>query len=255
MWAVLSDIHANLEALDAVLDDVARFPVSHIFCLGDLLGYGPNPVECLERAMAWDVTLLGNHDQGAMYEDSVTWSTPAALARSIAWTRSVLAAEGRDDLWEFLASRPRSRTPADGFLLVHGSPRNPLNEYVFPEDVYNDRKMNRIGELMDRYCLCGHTHVPGVFVQPPTEPTGTTWWFLAPDELPGFYRLDGRKTIVNVGSVGQPRDGDWRACYILVDGWDVRFRRVGYDVDETVRKIHAIPELENFLGDRLREGR
>lgn len=253
MWAVLSDVHANLEALDAVLADIAKHPVSHIYCLGDVLGYGPNPIECLERAVAWDVTLLGNHDQCAMFEDSISSGMPPTVARSILWTRSVLTTGGRDDLWGFLAARPRSYQPADGFLCVHGSPRNPLNEYIFPEDVYNERKMTRIGELMERYCFCGHTHVPGVFM--PQKPPETGWWFLAPEELPGFYRLDGRKTIVNVGSVGQPRDGDWRACYVLVDGWDVTFRRVEYDVDATIRKIYAIPELDDFLGDRLREGR
>jgi diadenosine tetraphosphatase ApaH/serine/threonine PP2A family protein phosphatase len=249
MWAVLSDIHGNLEALDAVLADVARHPVTHTYCLGDVVGYGPNPVECLERALDWDVVLLGNHDQAAMFDPD---GFGVAAERAIFWTRSQLEVARRGDLWEFLAERPRSHREGD-FLLVHGSARNPLNEYVFPEDVYNSRKMNRIGDLLDRYCFCGHTHVPGVFVGPAEG--GGEWEFIAPQECWGFYRLDGRKTIVNVGSVGQPRDQDWRACYALVDGWDVTFRRVEYDVDATVRKVHATPDLDDFLGDRLREGR
>lgn len=249
MWAVLSDIHGNLEALDAVLADVAKHSVSHVFCLGDVLGYGPNPVECLDRAMAWDVTTLGNHDQAVMFDPD---GFGEHAERAVHWTRAVLEADGRADLWEFLATRPRSHR-INEFQLVHGSPRDPLNEYLFPEDIYNDRKMTRVADLMERYCLCGHTHVPGVFVAP--EERGGSWQFLGPEELPGFYRIDGRKTIINVGSVGQPRDGDWRACYALVHGWDVVWRRVEYDVGATVRKIHAIPELAKFLGDRLLEGR
>lgn len=268
MWAVLSCIHANLEALDAVLDDVARHPVTRIICLGDFLGYGPNPIECLERALAWNVTLVGDHDRAVMFEP-VGFSLPT-LERWNFWQRGLLEASGRNDLWDFLARRPRSHRDGE-FLFVHGSPRNQTDEYVFPEDVYNTRKMIRISDLMGPYCLVGHTHVPGVFVAPRDltaeerewhlqrsrehDATEPHWQFLAPDEFGGVYHLDHRKTIVNVGSVGQPRDGDWRACYALVDGLTVTFRRVEYDVDATVQKIYANPELDNFLGDRIREGR
>jgi diadenosine tetraphosphatase ApaH/serine/threonine PP2A family protein phosphatase len=251
MWAVLSDIHGNLEALSAVLADIARHPVSHVFCLGDLVGYGPNPVECIEKAMDWDVVVLGDHDRDAMF-DEIGFSYDAAAYRMAEWVRKQINGARRDLLWEFLAGRLRSHKLGD-FVFVHGSPRNPLSELIFPEDVYNTRKMTRNAEVLERYCFCGHTHVPGVFVEPETE--GENWQFRSPEELPGFYRLDGRKTIVNVGSVGQPRDGNWRACYALVEGWDITFRRVEYDVDATVAKIYAIPELDNFLGDRLREGR
>jgi diadenosine tetraphosphatase ApaH/serine/threonine PP2A family protein phosphatase len=252
MWAVLSDIHANLEALDAVLADVAKHPVSHVYCLGDTVGYGPNPVECLDRAMAWDVTLLGEFDQYPLYDDSVRANMLGSIVRSAQWTRAALDAAAREPLWDFLTTRPRKHTDGD-FLLVHGSARNPLLEYIFPEDVYNDRKMTRIGELLERFCLCGHTHVPGVFLSPDTP--GGQWEYRAPAECHNFHRLTGRKAIINVGSVGQPRDGEWRACYVLVDGWDVTWRRVGYDVEATVRKIHAIPEIDDLHGDRLREGR
>jgi diadenosine tetraphosphatase ApaH/serine/threonine PP2A family protein phosphatase len=251
MWAVLSDIHANLEALDAVLADIAKHSVSQIFCLGDLGGYGPNPVECTGRAFEWDVTLLGDHDQHALFEP-VGFSLPNELVASALWSQNRLNSHGTERHWEFLAKLPRSHAQGD-FLFVHGSPRNPLNEYVFPEDIYNQRKMERVGELLKRYCLAGHTHVPGVFAEPAAA--GGQWEYIGIQECFGFYRLDGRKSIVNVGSVGQPRDGDWRACYTLVDGWDVTFRRVEYDVETTVQKIYATPELENFLGDRLREGR
>jgi diadenosine tetraphosphatase ApaH/serine/threonine PP2A family protein phosphatase len=151
---------------------------------------------------------------------------------------------------QFLISRPLSHQEGP-LLFVHGSPRHPLNEYVFPEDVYNLKKMARIAEKFERSCFNGHTHIPGVFV----ESAPGSWDFFSPEELGGVYRLDGRKTICNVGSVGMPRDGDWRACYVLLDGDEIRFRRVEYDVKTTIRKIYAIPDLENYLGDRLRDGR
>jgi predicted phosphodiesterase len=249
MFAVLSDIHGNLEALDAVLADIARRPVSAIYCLGDIVGYGPNPVECIERAMAWDVALLGNHDQAVLFAPD---GFAVNAERAIFWTRAVLESTRRDGLWNFLAERPRTHHTGD-FLFVHGSARNPLNEYLFPEDVYNQQKLPKIAALIERYCFCGHTHVPGVFVAP-FEPEGD-WQFFSPEESNDFWRFDGRKAIVNVGAVGQPRDNNWRACYATVDGWDVAFHRVEYDVDVTVAKIYANPELDNFLGDRLREGR
>jgi diadenosine tetraphosphatase ApaH/serine/threonine PP2A family protein phosphatase len=249
MWAVLSDIHANIEALDAVLADIATHQVSRIFCLGDLVGYGPNPVECLEKAMAWDVTLLGNFDLALLSAEDLDWGARSAAA-SVYWSRG-LVSKGTP-AFSFLAARPQTYKQSD-FLFVHGSPRNPIHEYMFPEDVYNQRKMDRIWDLLERYCFVSHTHIPGVFAKPAVA--GGQSEYIDTQECFGFYRLDGRKSIVNVGSVGQPRDGDWRACYVLVDGWDVIFRRVEYDVETTVKKIYAIPEVENFLGDRLREGR
>lgn len=250
MWAVLSDIHGNLEALDAVLADIAKYSVSQIICLGDIVGYGPNPVECLERALSWDVTVLGDHDRAAMF-DPEGWNSLSA-ERAILWTRRAMEANNRNDLWEFLAERPRSQRQGD-FLFVHGSPRDPLNEDLFPEDVYCERKMTKIGSLLDRYCFCGHTHVPGVFTE--HAPGESQWQYAPPEACFRFHRLDGRKAIVNVGSVGQPRDLDWRACYLLLDGWDVIWRRVEYDIDATVAKIHGNPELADLQGDRLREGR
>lgn len=249
MWAAISDIHGNLEALEAVLADLAKHAVSRIYCLGDVLGYGPNPVECLEHATKWNMVLLGNHDQAAMFNPD---GFGANAERAILWTRGVLESSGRDDLWDFLAARPRSHKEGE-FLFVHGTPRNTLNEYLFPEDVHNDRKMKQIGSLISNFCLNGHSHVPGVYTEP--DKGDGVWDFTPPEGLPGFHRLDGRKTVINVGSVGQPRDLDWRACYVLIDGWDVSFHRVEYDVEKTVKKIYAVPELANFLGDRLREGR
>ncbi|MCS6850796.1 MAG: metallophosphoesterase [Gemmataceae bacterium] len=248
MKAIISDIHSNLEALQAVLKDIERHGVDEIYCLGDVVGYGPNPRECIDLVMKCKVVLLGNHDQGAIF-DPEGFNPPAE--RAIFWTRAQLESSAesrhvRERRWEFLAERPRSHRE-NGCLYVHGSARNPLNEYVFPEDIYNQRKMERIFALVERYCFQGHTHVPGIFTE--------NLQFHSPDEIDYVYQLDGRKTLCNVGSVGQPRDGDWRACYVLFDGQTIRYQRVEYDIETTIKKIYAIPELENFLGDRLRDGR
>ncbi len=132
-------------------------------------------------------------------------------------------------------------------MYVHGSPRSPLCEYVFPEDVYNERKINRIFTYIQHYCFQGHTHVPGVFTE--------DCRFMSPRDLDHQYRLTDQKVMINVGSVGQPRDNDPRSCYVVVDDRDVFFRRVEYDFTVTQQKIYAIPELDDFLGDRLAEGR
>jgi diadenosine tetraphosphatase ApaH/serine/threonine PP2A family protein phosphatase len=252
--AIISDIHGNLEALEAVLADIKAQGIKDIYCLGDVVGYGPNPRECIDKVMETKVCLLGNHDQGAMFDPD---GFNASAERAIFWTRSQLesAINGDRDAtnrrWDFLAERPRSFRE-NGYLYVHGSARNPLNEYVFPEDIYNQRKMERIFALVERYCFQGHTHVPGVFIE---QAPDDLYQFHSPEEVDYTYRLDGRKTLVNVGSVGQPRDGDPRACYVLLDGDTLRYRRVDYDIETTIKKIYAIPELENFLGDRLRDGR
>jgi diadenosine tetraphosphatase ApaH/serine/threonine PP2A family protein phosphatase len=249
MKAVLSDIHGNLEALQAVLADIARHPVEAIYCLGDTVGHGgPNPRECLDLALAWPVVLLGNHDQ-AVRLDPVNYG-PVAY-RAIRWAARQLEApvptpEAAQRRAEFLAARPRSHTEGD-FLFVHGSARNPVHEYVYPEDIYYERKMAAIFAAVGRYCFQGHTHLPGLFTE--------DRWFWSPEEVGSVYRLGGRKTLVNVGSVGQPRDGDWRACYVLLEGDTIFFRRVEYDIDTTIRKIRDIDDLDDFLGDRLGDGR
>ena len=246
MRAVISDIHSNLEAFQAVLEDIQQFEVDQLICLGDVVGYGPNPCECIDLAMKCDLVILGNHDQGALFDPE---GFNVGAERAIFWTREQLehaTGPNAEKRWEFLGERPRMFKDGD-FLFVHGSARNPLNEYVFPEDIYNPRKMERIFQIVDKYCFQGHTHVPGIF----TENLN----FYSPADVDYAYRFDGTKTLVNVGSVGQPRDGDPRACYVLLEDDGLRYRRVEYDIDTTIAKIHAIPELDRFLGDRLRVGR
>ncbi|MEZ6048018.1 MAG: metallophosphoesterase family protein [Planctomycetaceae bacterium] len=149
--------------------------------------------------------------------------------------------------WEFLGERPRIHRD-ENFMFVHGSARNPLNEYVFPEDiVYQQIKMERIYSLVDQYCFQGHTHIPGVFTDDNS--------FRSPEELHFEFTLDNRKALVNVGSVGQPRNGDCRSSYVILDGQKVSFKRVEYDLETTAQKIYDEPELDDYLGDRLRSGK
>ena len=260
-----------------------------------MIGYGPNPRECIDRVMdACQMTLLGNHDQGAMFDPD---GFNIGAERAIFWTRDQLESShdrvNNEKRWEFLGMLPRSHK-LDPFLFVHGSPRNPLSEYIFPEDIYNHRKMERLFQLVEKYCFQGHTHVPGVFTE--------GYQFYSPDEIDHEYTLGEGKVMINVGSVGQPRDGDPRSCYVILEdgsapgplpsdpmltpsdsadtvslekplatldnrtpnhsskvasGGPIRvtFRRLPYDFETTIQKIYAVPDLDPFLGDRLRQGR
>jgi diadenosine tetraphosphatase ApaH/serine/threonine PP2A family protein phosphatase len=245
--ALISDVHSNLEALHVVLDDIHQQAITEIYCLGDIIGYGPNPRECLDKVRRLQVCILGNHDQAAMFDPD--GFNPVAL-RAVYWTREQLEHGGSaaeiNARWDFLGELPRSRDEGTR-LFVHGSPREPTNEYVFPEDVYNQRKMQALFDRIQLHCFQGHTHIPGVFT--------ASGDFLSPDEFNYEYRLTSEKTMVNVGSVGQPRDGDPRACYVILTDEAVIFRRLEYDIAETIRKIYREPDLDNMLGDRLREGR
>ncbi len=243
--AIISDVHGNLEALTSVLADIAAQEVSKIFCLGDVIGYGPNPRECIDRCREFDVCLLGNHDNGALFDPD---GFSRGAEQAIFWTRRQLEDKQQDgcqDRWDFLARLPR--TYRDGpKMFVHGSARNPLEEYVFPEDIYNQRKIERIFGFIQQYCFQGHTHVPGVFTE--------NCRFYSPSELSNHYSLNDQKLMINVGSVGQPRDNDPRSCYVIMEENEIEFRRVEYSFETTRDKIFNIPELDNFLGERLSIG-
>ena len=257
MLAIISDIHANTEALQAVLDDIAARDVESIVCLGDVIGYGPEPRECLEliRKHA-SVTLLGNHDFAVLYEPE-NFNVGAEAAAF--WTRQQIEAESSDTnrsaWWEFLGALEMRHVMGNGqadagpMVFVHGSPRRPVNEYIFPDDVYNNAsKLQGLFDRFDHLCFVGHTHVPGVFVETPD--------FYTPEELEYVYEIDpNHKALINVGSVGQPRDRDNRASYVLYEPNVVRFIRVPYDYEAVIEKVLPIPELDDYLGFRLREGR
>lgn len=243
--AIISDIHGNLEALEAVLADIKTCGISNIYCLGDIVGYGPNPRECIDRCREFQMCLLGNHDNGALFDPD---GFSRGAEQAIFWTRRELentAVVGCRERWNFLARLPRTHREGD-FMFVHGSARSPLDEYVFPEDVYNQRKMERIFGFVQKYSFQGHTHVPGVFTE--------NLRFHSPSEISNRYSLGDQKAMVNVGSVGQPRDNDPRSCYVILDGLNIEFRRVEYPFDTTRHKILEIAELDDFLGERLAIG-
>lgn len=230
MKAIIADIHANLEALQAVLADIAAHQVGEIYCLGDIVGFGPNPRECVDLLADCSVAVLGDHDLAALggQHQHLSQADP-----SLQWTRRQLALSATADdavrRREFLAGLPRSHREGD-FLFLHGGPRDPVNEYLFPEDVCHPAKMQAVFSQVDRYCFMGHTRIPGIMTE--------DLQFLSPDAIDGHWQLDEHKALCNVGSVGQPRDGDPRACYVLLDGNSIRFRRVSYDIEQTIRKLN-----------------
>jgi diadenosine tetraphosphatase ApaH/serine/threonine PP2A family protein phosphatase len=254
---VISDIHGNAEALKVVLADIAARGIERVICLGDIVGYGPDPLECVDlvrKHCAWSI--MGNHDFGVLYEP--TNFNPSAEG-SAYWTREQFDKEPdaalREARYDFLHGlRVRVAEPAvngsPAVLAVHGSPRRPINEYIFPDDAMGaPDKMQSIFERVEKLCIVGHTHVPGVFTDEPD--------FYPPSELgESCYRWQpDEKAVINVGSVGQPRDMDPRASYAVLHPDRVEFVRLPYDIDATAAKIKAIPQLSPWLGERLYEGR
>ena len=251
--AIISDIHGNLEALTTVLDDIEKQDVDEIICLGDVIGYGANPLECLDLVMEkCSICLIGNHEQGALFDPD---GFNGNALKAILWTREQLSkpSERRDERWEFLNMNPRKYYDENWkALFVHGSPKNPLNEYIFPEDIYNPKKMELLFNLVTHISFQGHTHVPGIFTQDSQ--------FLNPSDI-GFDTVlhPDRKYLVNVGSVGQPRDYITSSCYVTAEdcetGIHLVYHRLDYPIQEAVDKILQTPELDNFLGERLLAGR
>jgi diadenosine tetraphosphatase ApaH/serine/threonine PP2A family protein phosphatase len=163
--------------------------------------------------------------------------------------------EPRERRWSFLGTLPMRRTlktklgiNAAVIDFVHASPRRPINEYIFPDDVYtNPVKVRLMFEQVRHICFVGHTHLPGVFIDEPD--------FYLPEELGNVYPItNDEKAIINIGSVGQPRDKDNRSSYVCVDENQVYFVRLEYDFKTTVKKIKEIEQLDNFQAERLRDG-
>ncbi|HRJ49129.1 MAG: metallophosphoesterase family protein [Phycisphaeraceae bacterium] len=255
--AVISDIHGNAEALRSVLADIDSRKVDRIICLGDIVGYGPEPLECVDLIRTrcqW--SLMGNHDFAVLYEPT-NFNQDAESAAY--WTRDRFDHEPDDQLrterYQFLGRlrvRVLETLPDNGssVLAVHGSPRRPINEYIFATDprMYPD-KIRAVFDRVERLAIVGHTHVPGVFTDEPD--------FYPPDELGeerSYSFRDDEKAVINVGSVGQPRDGNPNACYVILHHNRAEFVRVPYNVDVTARKIRSIPELNDRLANRLYEG-
>lgn len=254
--AIISDIHGNLEALEAVLEDIENNGVETIYCLGDIIGYGPNPRECLQivqEKTEW--SLIGNHEEAVLY-GALDFSTKAR--KSIDWTRSVLkdskyGSEENETLWQYLKQLPRKNVVND-FVYVHATPRQPTREYLLPKDAQYGQYLEEVLESLNKYSVAfgGHTHWPGVFsvekrYQHPRELRKGDTYSFSFDDVPG-------KKIVNVGSVGQPRDHDQRSCYLILEENQIVWRRVSYDYQTTARKIKETSGLDNFLADRLKKG-
>lgn len=249
-WVLFSDIHGNLCAAESVVADwKKRYPNATAICLGDTVGYGPRPVDCLNLVMSeCDFSILGNHDQAVLFDPQ--GFNDSAL-EAIYWTREQFdRSRNSEDLYQYLGEMKSFRA-FDEILLVHGSPRHPTNEYVSPEDIYQRRKMEGIFERLTRLGFAGHTHKPGIFAA-----EKLAFSFLEQSHFgEGPVTFDpAEKYFINVGSVGQPRDGDTRACYCVVTETGMTFHRVQYDVETTVKEILANKRLSPHSAERLRKG-
>jgi len=233
--ALISDVHGNLEALDAVID--ALSPFDSLWQLGDVVGYGPRPVEVVERLEAAGATgVRGNHDAAALGEIGTEWFNDAARV-AVEWAARQLTQPAA----RWLAGNPHSRVEGD-FTLVHGSPRDPLWEYVYSTALARAN----LPSFTTPYCLVGHTHVPVAFLEGDGRIEA-----LVPDDGTTL-RLDARRAIVNPGGVGQPRDGDPRASGAILDTTDrtITWRRVPYPISATQDAMRAAG-LPKRLIDRL----
>jgi diadenosine tetraphosphatase ApaH/serine/threonine PP2A family protein phosphatase len=213
--AVLSDIHSNLPALEAVL--AAAGPVDAVWHLGDVVGYGPDPDGVVARLQdVGAVGVRGNHDAAACGGAEIEWFNPEAR-RAMEWTRSAISAATRS----WLEALPERQT-IEGWELVHGSPREPIWEYVTSVPVARAN----LAHLESRVGLHGHTHIPVAWI----EDDGRVAMVSPSDG--SELSLRGRRALVNPGSVGQPRDGDPHASFMILEPEDdrVTWRRVAYDV-------------------------
>lgn len=250
--AIISDLHSNREALEAVFADIRARGISDLVCLGDVVGYGPDPEFCVDLVRGhcrW--CLMGNHDE-ALFRDASDFNPHARGA--IEYTRRRMhprwwTSSDRRARWKWLRGLPL-RVEEGRFLFVHGSPRDPVREYVLSTDgILNPEKLRSIFEGFEGVAVGGHTHQPGMH-----------------DESLDFQGLDGaeeltlplppgRKFFVNVGSTGQPRDGDSRACYAVLEEHQVTWHRVPYDFRTTMEKIQRTGQLSEMLARRLAVGK
>jgi diadenosine tetraphosphatase ApaH/serine/threonine PP2A family protein phosphatase len=238
--AVISDIHANLHALEAVLGAIDADPPDEIWCLGDLVGYGPRPNEVTEEVRRRaNVCLVGNHDLGVVGAlDIEEFALDAAVAAH--WTRTVLLDEHR----AFLESlSPEAKL--EGAELYHASPRDPVWEYVISEEIARDALEATVAPIV----LVGHSHVALQVGLSGSTLSGE----LAPDGTE--VALDEARWLLNPGSVGQPRDGDPRAAWLELDldHAKARFHREPYDIARTQEELRE-RELPEALAERLAHG-
>lgn len=226
---IISDIHANLAALEAVLADAANRAYDQVWCLGDLVGYGPDPNECVQRVRSLDnlVCLVGNHDKAALGEIDVGQFNADAQA-AINWTARTLTPESR----AYLKSLPE-RLERGRYTLVHASPRQPIWEYILDRYI----AAQNFPYFDTPYCLVGHTHTPAQFY----ELSGGE----CEERKPRYNQplaLDEQRCILNPGSVGQPRDRNPQAAYAVLDFESEQWTqlRAPYDIAETQARMYRI---------------
>jgi diadenosine tetraphosphatase ApaH/serine/threonine PP2A family protein phosphatase len=231
-YAIFGDIHGNLDAFEAVLEYTAKIGVTAYACVGDIVGYNACPGACVERIMGLKcASVQGNHDYYSSHEDSLKDLHPLA-AGVVEWTRRVLTAPQSEYLCKL-----RQKRMVDGFMLVHSTLDAPEKwGYVFDEL----QAEAHFAYQTSAVCFHGHTHVPMVF-----QKIGDRTIRLPPERISASL---GQKLFINVGSVGQPRDGDPRACFVTfdTDSKTVDFHRVEYDVASAQKRI-----LEAGLPERL----
>jgi len=231
-YAIIADIHANLAAFTAVLDDIERRGgVEEVWCLGDIVGYGPDPHQCIELLCQYKrVCVVGNHDWAAIGKIDTSDFNPDAAA-ACHWTAQQLTPE---DI-QYLDSLPLV-VQRDDFTLVHGSPRDPIWEYLLST---SSAKQN-FAYFQSQFCLVGHSHVPLVF-----ECSETGACLVSEFPADTILKLAKNRLIINPGGVGQPRDGDPRASYAIYDSEarSVTHYRVVYDIGATQARMveHRLP--------------
>jgi diadenosine tetraphosphatase ApaH/serine/threonine PP2A family protein phosphatase len=240
-YLVIADIHSNLEALQAVLEDSQNYGgFGHVWCMGDVVGYGPDPCACIKLLKQMDpLCVSGNHDLAAAGKiDVADFNSDAARANR--WTSAQLS----DDDREFLLDLPEIIVEGD-FTIVHGSPRLPAWEYI----AYSFTATDNFKYFDTRYCLVGHTHVPFVFEE--DEGMANEGYMRHGDML----ALGDKRLIINPGGVGQPRDHDPKASYAIYDSDEgtIFHYRVPYDVSVTQDKMEQAG-LPHFLITRLASG-
>jgi predicted phosphodiesterase len=238
--ALISDIHANQEALEKVLRDIEKQGAEKIHFLGDAVGYGCNPNECVGLIKKHcDIKILGNHDYAALGLESAETFNKAARA-SLEWTQNALTQKSMEILADFEMSAEFLN-----YKLVHATPDQPDEwKYIFSVD----HAIEQFDCFSQVACFLGHSHMPVMFIQ--HKSGEVTAHFKTKHEM-----TDDKKYIINVGSVGQPRDKDSRACYMLVDAvhGTLEYRRVEYDIKKTQQKMTKA-QLPEFLIERLAVG-
>jgi predicted phosphodiesterase len=224
-YAIIADIHANLAAFTAVLDDIERGGgADEFWCLGDIVGYGPDPHQCIELLrQRRHICVVGNHDLAAIGKIDTSLFNPDAT-RACHWTAQQLSA---GDI-KYLEKLPLTANKGD-FTMVHGSPREPIFEYVSSTSLATQN----FSFFQSRYCLVGHSHVPVVFKYIDGSCSASRF-------TPSIAVALGRsRAIINPGGVGQPRDGDSRASYAIYDSQTnlVKLYRVRYNIEVTQNKM------------------